>query len=242
MNDSLSYVVMHPERPVFKVSSLVLRAGARKPERRTLKVLADAIEENHDPCVLTEPWFYSFCHASQMKRSQMGPGSVIFFYDYRRRSFDTVFSVRAKHEWSRPHPARLCTPIPVKLSTSMEKLAWDLHFKWPSKWVHRNTMLTFEAKIYPEDGYSFLPIGDGGPVSLESLSLPWLERRIREYDSGKWPVPLSGRQAGQVLRAIDREADAKVIGGLRLLDPRDVAKIGQPRETPSGTQRRHRCG
>jgi len=234
----LSYVVQHPERSEFRVSALVLERGKRAASKREIRIFADPIEGNHDPCVLTDPWFYSYCHASELVRSHMGSGSLIFFYDHVRNAFDTVFSVKVKHEWARHKPRSLPLPIRVHLSSSGEKDAWELHFKWPGKGAHENAKWTFQAAMFPDGRYSFLPIHSSDSPTAADLGLSWLIRRIRAYGHGKRPFQLTPGEALDLYAATSRTADVKVVGQVRLLDAKDIAQIGAE---PGRKKGRH-CG
>lgn len=212
MSGPLSYVVQHPKRCELRVSAHVLENGRPAPRERELVIFGDAIEGNHDPCVLTDPWFYSYCHASQLKRTQMGPGSMIFFYDHDREAFDTVFSVKDRHEWDRIMPSSPPLPIRIRLPPRVEKDAWDLHFQWPSRGHHEKTRVTFEAAMFPVDTCSLLSLRGGQPVSAASLGLSWLEPRIDQHKRRRRPVPLAAREAAELYAATSRAADTKVIG------------------------------
>src|SRR2546422_589402 len=158
MGGPLSYIVFHPDREVAEVTARVLKTGSAQPEARRLRIWMDNVEGNHDPCVLTDPWFYSYCHATQMRRSEMDAGSILFFYDHSSRVFDTVLVVRRRHMWTRRRPRSPPIPIAVNLAPSTARLACDLHFKWPSKGYHENTAQSFEAAAWPEKRFSFLPM------------------------------------------------------------------------------------
>ena len=237
----LSYLVMHPRREVFKVSALVMARRDPRPRLHTLYVFADEIAGNHDPCVLTDPWFYSYCHASQLRRTEIDTGSVLFFYDYSRDAFDTVFRVQRKHDWVRRAPSRPPLPIRITLSPRTEKLAWNLHFKWPAAGAHENANTTFEALMYPAKGHSLLPIRDDGPVGLEALGMPWIRRKIAERYRGKRPVPLTDRQAESLYRRIVEVSDLMALGRLSLVHPSDRRLIGKSPWAPQSTRRHQHC-
>ena len=235
MSGPLSYVVQHPKRCEVRVSARVLKNRSAVPREREMGIFVDAIEGNHDPCVLTDPWLYSYCHASQLRRTQMGPGSMIFFYDHEREAFDTVFSVRDRHDWDRVMPSSPPLPIRIRLPPRAEKDAWDLHFQWPSRGHHEKTRVTFEAAMFSADPYSFLPLRGGQPVGAASLGLSWLEPQINQHKWRRRPIRLAAREAAELYAATSRAADAKVIGHVRLLDPEDLRKVGkEPGEWEAG--------
>ena len=241
MSANLSYIVMHPRREEFAVSAMVLQRGQAVPRRAKVRILADAIEGNHDPCVLTDPWFYSYCHASHLRRSVMGEGSMLFFLDHSRRVFDTVFVVRRKLRWERLQPRRPPLPVPIHLTPEMSSLAWSLHFKWPSRGYHENTSVTFEGNSWGDGRHSFLPFRDEGPVSEAEVVPASVRNKIKSALPGKHPLALTREEAEVLYDRITRASTMQVVGGIKLLLDSDRQQIGvDPAEGPHRT--RSHCG
>ncbi len=186
----------------------------------------DNIEGNHEPSVLTDPWLYSYCHATQLRRSRMGSGSLIFFCDHQNGFFDTVFVVREKHRWNRLRPKRPHLPVRLETSPPNVELAWKLQFKWPARGYHENANLTFEGSTWPLEPFSFLPLLRQEPLHPSDLPLPWLERLLGAPHRGKRPLALASADADTLYRALRQAADELVVGGIRLIDGEDIARVG----------------
>ena len=224
---NLSYIVMHPRRHSLDVSAQVLGSSSVEAQRSNVRIFADAIAGNHDPCVLTDPWFYSYCHATQLRRSQMGPGSIVFFFDYAAAEFDTVFVVSKKHRWdSVGEPRGTALPIHSDLELKEATRAWELHFKWPSLGWHPHASITFEAAHWPARKYSFLPLSGKSAVAKSKVVSASISEKMSLRDRGKRPVPLEPEEAELLYKRIQSKADVQVTSRIQLRHDRDMKMIG----------------
>lgn len=200
---------------------------------------------NEDPWVFSDPWLYSYCHATQLSRSQMKSGCILFFIDGNQadarngdiqRQFvcDTVFVVDKKLDWIPNVEGRKWTPkeLPCDLQHHKEKEdhIWERHLKhglpdyWPGKKGHSGRY-TFTGKQFSDDlakRFSFLP-ADSAPGNNGCLSIPFesldgeLASCLENKCHGKYPCVLNPGQANDLYDMVFDLAEIKVTGNLKEL-------------------------
>ncbi|MGE0397191.1 MAG: hypothetical protein AB7T06_10765 [Kofleriaceae bacterium] len=128
------YIVFHPEqkRQAVAVHAHEVVDGGLKAWSGDIWV--DAPPDNEDPFVFREPWLYSYCHATELRRAPnkradyIQVGSVIVFAsgsmaDAGMLLVDTVFVVGRVERW--PEPARL--PERYAHERDQETEVWKRH-------------------------------------------------------------------------------------------------------------------
>ena len=175
------YIVFHPdrERQAIDVTATILTDGRALTDWQGTIHVDRVGKGNEDPFVFHNPWLYSYCHATQLRRKKsdgtyVQPGSIIIFVSGQSAesavlSVDTVFVVGGARPWP-DEPLRL----PKKYREHFQNVdspLWERHFKYPFLGIHTSVTHTYEADMW-EDGkevFSFLPLDAAG----EKASLRW---------------------------------------------------------------------
>jgi len=219
----LHYIIFHPDNAR---ENLVIKGRAilnGMPEHWTGAIWVDAAGGNEDPFVLCENWIYSYCHATQLRRtpSLKSPyvmeGSYLFFCsgDAANRGelqVDTVFVVGHAAKWSRSVQA-LPSEFHKHYENSNSDL-WNYHFRFAFS-GHHEGIYTYVAKAWARDAkdYSFLPIDVSGNrvgFSLGRLNYS-LRKVIQDKVYMKRPVPLGEHDKNEILKPILSSASIKVV-------------------------------
>lgn len=219
----LHYIIFHPDHAREKLTIKGRAIVNGMPEHWTGAVWVDAAGGNEDPFVLCENWLYSYCHATQLRRtpSLKSPyvmeGSHLFFCsgdaaNHGELQVDTVFVVGHVAKWPRNIQG-----LPSEFHEHYEDTnsdLWNYHFRFPFSGQHEG-IYTYLAKAWSrnEDHYSFLPIDVSG--SRVSLSLDDLTRDLKEAIQGKVygkrPVLLGENDKNEILKLILSLASIKVV-------------------------------
>lgn len=211
-----SYIIFHPDRQrqTIDVRADVLRNGAVEKDW-VGRVLVDSINVgNEDPWCLSQPWMYSYCHATQVKRSRMGEGDIIFFVsgadaDRELLRCDTVFVVEERLAWDNGK-------VPEQLADKYQEGSqeWKRHLKYglPDEPGHTGKY-TFTAKKY-SDGiavYSYLPLTSSGCNVGIPFGALGIAEKVRKKRKGKYPIELECGEATALYHSISRAAEIKVV-------------------------------
>ena len=191
-------------------------------------------EGNEDPFVFNDPWLYSYCHASQLRRysqkqSYLQSESKIIFAsgqhaDNNMLTIDTVFLVGEIQEW-RNNPLGL--PEKYKIHELTNSDLWVRHLKFPfpvlkdnvwNKGNHHTISHSYEAALWQHNqiDYSFLPIDENN----KRVSIPFsnfsnqLSNKIEGRVKGKYPVLLSESEINIVVEEIEKLTKIKVLGNI----------------------------
>ena len=238
-----SYIVFHPDsdRQSVRVEGFAITEDKQGAAPWTGNVWVDARDGgNEDPWCLSQPWLYSYCHATQLQRGTMKPGDMIFFVSgdgADRDSFtcDTVFIVKRKHEWQRGVSDFGWVPsgAPPGLLHHQQggDQVWQRHLRFglPQEKGHSGRY-TFEAAGFEGSGepYSFLPLQTSGTrTTVEIDMLPQVVKgAIREKRKGKYPVRLSHEDATSLCGLLISQSPIKVVKIVRELDPVTMPRSG----------------
>jgi hypothetical protein len=243
-----SYIVFHPDkqRISIEVTAKIIRQD-RIEDNWCGYVRVDSIGGNQDPWCRAIPWLYSYCHATQLKRSAMGAGDVIFFVSGDSANegvlvFDTVFVVKERHDWVSGMP-------PTKLLKKYPKVSegWKRHliFGAPSlKCCEHTGRYTFEAQGHEKtfSKFSYLPITNlCEPVSFsfDRLSSS-VEKKLKAKTKGKYPVELTSAEATEVYQMVENLAKIKVIRIRNIIS--DIHQISAGICGCKKTKRQAKCG
>jgi hypothetical protein len=219
----LHYIIFHPD---YAREKLIIKGRAiinnGMPESWTGAVWVDAAGGNEDPFVLCENWLYSYCHATQLrrtpssKRSYVMEGSYLFFCsgDAANRGelqVDTVFVVGHVARWPRDGQGLPSEFQEYYQDTNSD--LWNYHFRFPFSGQHEG-IYTYVAKAWSRDAedYSFLPIHVSGSrvgFSLDTLTRA-LKKTIQDKVYGKRPVPMEENDKNEILKSLSL-APIKVI-------------------------------
>lgn len=197
---------------------------------------------NEDPFVLVEPWLYSFCHASQLRRNntenRIDSGSILIFAsgDYANKAklvVDTVFVVDKIHAWGKYDKENSIPTLPESFKTIYKTNCdlWNRHFKYPFEGQHARVTHSYSAKLWTKETsmFSFLPISNSEErvsFSLDSIDLV-LSSKIIKHVNGKIPVRLSNTEINMILSKVNELSSSKVIRDIKLKEEILVKDSGE---------------
>ena len=225
MDNKAHYIIFHPDRARQKavVSGVVLR-NEEAIEGWQGYVWVDCIGRgNEDPFVFTDPWLYSYCHASQLRKSSGWPvylkaeSHLVFVSgdqaNLNKLCIDTVFVIENVLNWNKP----LGLPSKYQYTYKVENNPlWSRHFRFPFEGVHEKVSKTYEAAMW-RDGhakFAYLPVvaatGERVSIELDDLDV-MLAKKIRRNIKGKYPVLLSGSDVEAILKEITKDSVLKVV-------------------------------
>lgn len=230
--DQAHYIIFHPDkaRQAIDARATAIENGQVHTTWEG-KICVDSINNgNEDPFVFSDPWLYSYCHATQLRRTPREDGnylqkdSVIFFVsgdcaNKRHLTIDTVFVIENALTWTKK--PELTLPIKFR-GINEDSPLWKRHLKFPFCGQHASVTHTYEARHYTEqdteveDPFSFLPIDKNG----KRVTIPFSElttelvAKINKKIRGKYPVLLSCDEMQQIYQLIETEAVTKVIGNI----------------------------
>jgi hypothetical protein len=240
------YIIFHPDdqRQSVEVSALALDRGKTIKNWRG-KVWVDQLDcGNEDPFIFNNPWIYSYCHASQLRRSAQNEsyvtrGSWLIFAsgdlaEADGLSIDTVFYIGNSQKWDAAEKPIIPDAYRYLLREK-SNLLYSRHFFAPlecthsdGRAVHGTVSYTYEAELWEngKEKFSFLPLDQ----VKEKVAMPLsvfgkLGQKIRNNVPGKRPVDLSSIEMELVLQQIESRTRIKVVRDINLL---------QKRSKPSG--------
>jgi len=180
---------------------------------------------NEDPFVFNDPWLYSYCHASQLRRNfrhnnnYLQTGSKIFFVSGQQAdkgllTIDTVFLIGGVQPWDNKPTLQL----PIKYQNHFQdnmSILWRRHFRFPFHGNHDTVSHTYEAELWQKNktDYSFLPLDENN----ERVSIPFdkfpddLLNKIAGKVKGKYPVLLSECEKNMITTQIEKQVATKVL-------------------------------
>lgn len=225
---SIHYLIFHPknQREEISVNACALVNGILN-RRWKGNIFVDKIaEKNEDPFVFTNPWLYSYCHATQLKRQFNKSGFVqkgswlIFVCGHSANAdnltIDTVFLVDNSHSWGK-RPLELPSKfLPLKNQDNDD--IWRRHLKFPFIGQHKTVSHTYESAqwINNQVDFSYLPYTDcleRVSFSINKLSEN-LQNKISKKKNGKFPVELTDNEINEILAIISALATTKIIGDI----------------------------
>jgi hypothetical protein len=230
------YLVFHPEkkRIRLKVSATALVHGVLDTSWSG-NVWVDRPPGNEDPFVLGPSWAYSYCHATQLRRTPqreayVRPGSCILFCSGTLADrtnelwFDTVFWIGGAHDWrEKDNPPDRYTD-----DVASQSDLWKYHLRFGGQPGGHEGRYTYEAALFSQgaDRYSRLPLGaDGMRVRVPLRELPpQLITSVRNGLNGrKTPVRLLEEELQQLLQLVEARTAVAVVGGIVSADPSFMA-------------------
>jgi hypothetical protein len=221
-----NYIVFHPDsaRQLITVQAMAM-VDRRIINKWVGEIHVDSIGNgNEDPYVFNDPWMYSYCHATHLRRnvrkdSYLQVGSKIIFVsgqqaERRILTVDTFFLVGCIQEWINKPFLRLPQAFRNHYKNLMSPF-WMRHLRFPFEGSHTTVSHTYEAKLWQEDKseFSFLPLDENGHrVSIPFDDLPTaLATKISGSIWGKYPVLLADEEVNAVLSRIDHGSSTKVL-------------------------------
>jgi hypothetical protein len=225
------YLIFHPEkqRQKQKVSATSM-IGNQVVKNWEGDIYIDCIGAgNEDPFVFHDPWIYSYCHASQLKRKKgicyIQGGSYLLFVsgDFANQgllSFDTVFLVESGQHWNK-NPLELPEKF-LYLKKEKENKLWKRHFKFPFQGQHSSVTHTYEAKLWRPSlhQFSFLPLSKNGKrasVPIDALN-NHLANKIKSKIRGKYPVLLNDNEIDELVQNIGLHTSTKILSNIQILN------------------------
>jgi hypothetical protein len=213
------YIIFHPEKKRHAVS---VRAQSVIDGHLTDwagEIWVDGPPGNEDPFVFHEPWLYSFCHATQLRRDpneerdHVHVGSVLVFCcgqkaDAGTLVVDTVFVVGRVERWLNGLPER------YGIEREHQTDAWRRHFVFGTNGAHDGAF-TYEGLGWERDvaRHSFLPLAVSGRASIPIADLPKdIADRIADKLVGKRPVQLGNDEIEIVLTKLKERTAHHVVG------------------------------
>ncbi|NVO19783.1 MAG: hypothetical protein HXX13_08785 [Bacteroidetes bacterium] len=215
------YLIFHPERQRINATVKVLRNNLIYECDRD--ILIDRIANgsgNEDPFVFSNPWLYSFCHATELKRAPkekyVQPGSILIFVNSKMAEqgilkIDTVFHVRKGLVW----PKKATIP-PAEYSDRNSDI-WFRHIRHgirPLNEKGHKGEYTYEATMYSNSNkdFSFLPIFNQNCKGIDLvLEFSNLWNRLKSELYGKKPFPLEEPDVKEILNLLDKNTSEKVV-------------------------------
>ena len=219
------YIIFHPDhqRQLTRVKATAM-VSKQVLTNWTGNICVDKVGVgNEDPFVFNDPWLYSYCHASQLRRnfrkdSFLQLGSKIIFASGHQAdkgilSVDTVFLVGDIQKWdSKP------LQLPLKyqpLFQNNKSDLWRRHFRFPFFGSHDTVSHTYEANLWNKNkgDFSFLPLDE----NENRISIPFdnfnteLLKKIAAKVKGKYPVLLSDNEIKIVAVQIENATATKVL-------------------------------
>jgi hypothetical protein len=214
------YIIFHPEKKRIAMrvhASEVVGGCATAWEGR---IWVDRPPGNGDPFVFNDPWLYSYCHATQLRRTPGGrqhvqEGSTLLFCsgeeaDKGSLVIDTVFVVGRAEAWPRRQlPAR------YHQHRKAGSAAWRLHLSFGASGSHPG-VFTYEARPWSprEKQYSYFPLTEGGEraaVRIDNLPRE-LKGSVTEKCKRKRPVLLGDENLEVIFSEMNARATRRIIG------------------------------
>ncbi len=234
------YIIFHPEsggqRQKINVQAMALVNGIFIEEWLG-DIYVDRIGVgNEDPFVFNDPWLYSYCHASQLRRNErnncyLQKGSKLFFVsgqhaDTEKLTIDTVFLIGGVQSWVKK-PLELPT-IYKKHFEDNKSMLWRRHFRFPFYGSHKTVSHSYEADLWLKNktDFSFLPLNkndDRVSIPFENFSNNLLEK-LKKKVVGKYPVLLTDKEMQIVSTLIDKATKTKVLKNITTTIPTTISR------------------
>lgn len=226
-----NYIIFHPDfkREEVAVEAISLVDNELKLEWNGNIQVDKRGVGNEDPFVFRNPWVYSYCHASQLRRNErkdnthLQVGSIIIFVSGQKANkctlcIDTIFVVGKVQKWGE-NP--LSVPISYQNDKKSQTELWKRHLQFPFNGVHENVSHSYEAELWEEgkDSFSYLPYNK----NKESVSLNFsdiadnIRIKIKDKVKGKYPVLLTNVEINEILKLIENQAYIKVVKNIKPL-------------------------
>jgi hypothetical protein len=232
--DKAHYIIFHPDkaRQAIDAKATAIENGQENTAWKG-KICVDSINNgNEDPFVFSDPWLYSYCHATQLRRTPREDGnylqkdSVIFFVsgdcaNKRHLTIDTVFVIENALTWTKKPELTL----PRKFQgINQDSPLWKRHLRFPFCGQHASVTHTYEARHHTnqdtevEAPFSFLPIAKNG----KRVTIPFgeltteLVAKINKKIRGKYPVLLTEAEMRTLFQLTKNIAATKVLKDIRI--------------------------
>jgi hypothetical protein len=222
----LHYLIFHPDgaREKTKVRASALVGGQLIDWQGSVWV--DKPNGNEDPFIFSTRWLYSYCHATQLRRTPrpnsayIKTGSYLFFCSGNSANkeiiqLDTVFVVNHVAKWPQNQQG-LPDEFKEHYRNSSSDL-WRRHFRYPFHGYHEGKY-TYVSRQWFEnkDAYSFLPISTSGERVAFDMGVLTRDVRLSILSGvpGKYPVLLSDQGKTEMLRETLAMTQVQVIGDL----------------------------
>lgn len=237
MPDLSHYLIFHPDRyrQRIGVTADVLINDQLHTEWSGDIWVDEVNNGNEDPYVFHDPWLFSYCHASQLRRNEnrtdnyVNSGSYLIFCSADSVNkgiiqIDTVFVVGTLSRWNRT-PALALPDEFSYLATERTNPLWRRHFRFPllpGELAQHNSVTHTYLSMSWEEGfleYSFLPLNkvckriEFNISSLSNQTASIINNRINR----KYPVLLTQCQLNEIISFINRVTSIKVIRQIRPL-------------------------
>ena len=204
------------------------------------RIYVDKIgQTNEDPYIFHDPWLYSYCHASQLRRvhtngSHLQIGSWLFFVSGQAAeqgvlAFDTIFLIGALQPWRSPSPTEPRLPAKYQyLMQDQNNPLYTRHLGSPFEYIDRNNnpahggvKFTYEADLWKlgKSQYSFLPLS----AEMQKTAIPFLEltdtlrSKIIKNVDGKRPVDLIQTEQLEISSLLRQRTEIQVLKCIRLV-------------------------
>lgn len=228
---TLNYLIFHPEIQREKVEvRATVQIGDSVQNGWVGEIWVDKIGNgNEDPFVFNNPWLYSYCHATQLRRrpNRIGyvqDGSTLIFVsgDFANKmtlKVDTVFHVGECQEWKQ-NPLDLPDKY-ESLRSDHNSPLWQRHLRFPFKGIHSTVKYTYEAQLWQEGQntreYSYLPlIASGQRIEIPFTSIEEdLRRKIMYSVSGKIPLIILDDELEEINDLMARVTKVKVLKNIK---------------------------
>jgi hypothetical protein len=237
------YIIFHPDNqrdnPLVQATA-ISQGIVNKNWQGHIHV--DKINQtNEDPFVFHEPWLYSYCHASQLKRvhtsdPHLQAGSWLFFVsgqaaDQRQLAFDTVFLIGDLQAWRSASSNNPRLPDKYQyLMHDRQNPLYQRHLGTPFEYidtkgkpVHGSVKYTYEADLWEPNKtqYSFLPLTadmQKPAIPLETLA-DTFRQKITACIRGKIPAPLTPTEQQTIMTLLLQRTQIQVVRSIRLPEP-----------------------
>ena len=222
------YIVFHPERKrlQLQVKAVALTRGAVNSAWHG-DVWVDKPNGNEDPFLFFDPWVYTYCHATQLRReprhsSYVQPGSYIIFCsgdaaDDHVLRIDTVFLVGAGAKWQWGKKIGLATEFKQHEHQSSE--LWMRHLQFGMDKQHKGRYTYLSRMWQPgSTDFSFSPLNatsERTEIRIDEMPQT-VSSTVSHGVKGKMPVLLEEAQLQSILGLIQLRSTTKV---LRIIEP-----------------------
>ncbi|MCC5654720.1 hypothetical protein LC609_34120 [Nostoc sp. XA013] len=223
--EPLHYLIFHPDYARQKTEVYGQALINNQVTDWKGQVWVDSPGGNEDPFVFSQRWLYSYCHATQLRRSPRNAsyvteGSYLFFCsgnaaDKGAIQLDTVFVVDHSANWPNNQQG-----LPKEFQQNYKNTKsdlWERHFKYAFLGHHKGIYTYVSRQWFDnKNEYSLLPISENGDrvtfdINVLNSNLKFL---IQDRIKGKYPVPLSVEYKAELLKLTLSLTNFQVIGNL----------------------------
>lgn len=221
----LHYIIFHPDnaRQKTEVHGQVLINNQITDWKG--HVWVDSPGGNEDPFVFSQRWLYSYCHATQLRRSPRNAayvtqGSYLFFCSGNAAEkgaiqLDTIFVVDRTANWPNNQQG-----LPEEFQQDYKNTKsdlWERHFKYAFLSHHKGIYTDVSRHWFDNKGeYSFLPISESGERVTFDINVlnPNLQSLVESKIKGKYLALLSKEDKRELLKLTLSLTNIQVIGNL----------------------------